>query len=103
MPAPNDHILLIDLKTVEELARRKHGKMFTEQVTKTLVKDNSYFARLERPGWELTYNRPISMGYLLYLTLIKSHSQSTELRSLWNYQSHGLSVLSLSRGRVTEI
>ena len=67
MPPPNDYILLIDLKTIEWLAIRKHGKAFAKQVTKELIEDTSFFIiRPNKPGWELTYNRPVSMGYLPY-------------------------------------
>jgi len=65
MPRP-DTTACLDLKTLEELARRTHGDKFARSITAIVLEDNTFFLRSissgAGPGWELRYHVPIQLG-----------------------------------------
>ena len=60
-PRPRPSTLeLVDLKTIEGIARMKHGEPFTKTATGKLL--NEFPGAMETYGWATRYNRPVTVG-----------------------------------------
>jgi len=64
---PHDGITCVDLKTVEELARRKHSDKFAREVTARILQDDSFFPSYRPRGWEITTHVPMPLACASHL------------------------------------
>lgn len=51
----------LDLKTIEDISGRKHGRVFVASATRKLIAEKSDW--LDVGPWELTVSKPVPIGY----------------------------------------
>lgn len=64
-PLPEiDSNTFVDLKSVEVLARKKIGDERVRMATQKYLRELDALDDPDLSGWEMTYNRPVPVGYL---------------------------------------